>query len=238
MGIAENQFTKDFTVIVQFGAILSVLVLYWRRFIQEWSLYLKLLAGFIPVAIIGFALKSRIDALLDNVAVVAVALIVGGIVLIFVDRWFEKQEKQLAASGGGGIETLSMKQAAAIGLMQCLALIPGVSRSAASIIGGLAAKLNRQAAAEFSFLLAVPTLTAASCYKLLKILKTQQTLEPDQLSAILTGNVVSFIVGMITIKAFVGFLTRRGFFAFGVYRIALGAILLALIASGHKISVM
>ena len=238
MGIAENQFTKDFTVIVQFGAILSVLVLYWRRFVQTWELYLKLLAGFVPVAVIGFALKSRIDVLLDNVVVVAIALIVGGIVLIFIDGWFAKQEESLKSEGKGGIETLTMGQSALIGLIQCLALIPGVSRSAASIIGGLGVKLNRQAAAEFSFLLAVPTLTAASCYKVLKILKSDQPITGDQISAIISGNVVSFIVGMITIKAFVGFLTRRGFLAFGIYRILVGAILLALIASGHKLTLL
>lgn len=241
MGIAEDPFTKDFTVIVQFGAILSVLVLYWRRFLSTWAFYQKLFVAFLPAAVIGLLVKNKIDALLGDVTVVAVALIVGGFILIFVDRWFDRQEKRLAshrADDGtleGSIDQLTHPQAAAIGLAQCMAFVPGISRSAASIIGGLSVKLTRKAAAEFSFFLAVPTLSAATALKLLKVYKT---IEPGQITILLVGNLVAFIVGVITIKAFIGFLTRRGFFFFGVYRIIVGALILVLLATGHSLSVL
>lgn len=235
MGINEQAFTKDFTVIVQFGAILSVLVLYWRRFLTSFNFYLKLFVGFLPAAIVGLLVKDHIDAVLGDVKVVAIALIAGGIALLFIDRMFAKQESDLEQKNEGTIDNLTFVQAGLIGLVQCLAFIPGVSRSASSIIGGLSVKLTRKAAAEFSFFLAVPTLTAASGYKLLKV---YQTIGNDQIPHIIVGNVVSFIVGAITIKAFVGFLTRRGFFYFGIYRIALGAILLVLMFTGHSLKMM
>jgi undecaprenyl-diphosphatase len=235
MGINENPFTKDFTVIVQFGAILSVLVLYWRRFVTSLPLYLKLGVAFLPAAFIGFFVKNHIDAILGDVRVVAVSLIFGGVILLFVDRWFAQQEHRLKDSKEGTIDQLSLPQSFMIGLFQCIAFIPGVSRSAASIIGGLSLKLTRQSAAEFSFFLAVPTLTAASFYKLLKV---YQTIEPGQIPLIAAGNVVSFIVGVITIKLFVNFLTRRGFFLFGVYRILLGGTLLILMALGYSLKII
>lgn len=246
MGISQDPFTKDYTVIVQFGAILSVLVLYWRRFLSTFEFYKKLMVGVVPALAIGYAVKDKIDVLLGDVKVVAFALIVGGAILIFVDKWFSRQEERLAqnakATGGasaeGSIDHLNYAQAAAIGLFQCLAFIPGVSRSAASIIGGLSFRLTRQAAAEFSFFLAVPTLTAATCYKLLKLIKSGTDFTPDHIQALVIGNIVAFIVGIITIKAFIGFLTRRGFFFFGVYRIIVGALLLALIASGHSLQLL
>jgi undecaprenyl-diphosphatase len=233
MGISQESFTKDFTIIVQFGAILSVLFLYWKRFLTSLTLYYKLLVAFLPAAVVGLLVKDHIDLLLGNVYVVAVALIVGGVALLFVDRWFEKQESRLIDSGK--IDQVSYGQALGIGMVQCLAFIPGVSRSAATIIGGLSMKLTRKSAAEFSFFLAVPTLTAATGLKLLKIYKT---IEPEQISLIVLGNVVSFIVGAITIKAFLGFLTRRGFFAFGVYRIVVGAVILILLATGHDLQLL
>jgi undecaprenyl-diphosphatase len=235
MGINESAFTKDFTVIVQFGAILSVLVLYWRRFLSSFEFYKKLFVAFLPAAIIGLAVKNKIDVLLGDVKVVAFSLIIGGVILLFVDRWFAKQEERLTHAKAGSIDGLTFAQSVAIGFCQCFAFIPGVSRSAASIVGGLSLKLTRKAAAEFSFFLAVPTLTAATGYKLLKIAKN---IEPGQLSILLIGNLIAFVVGVITIKAFIGFLTRRGFFVFGVYRIILGAIILALLMSGHSISVL
>jgi undecaprenyl-diphosphatase len=233
MGINENPFTKDFTIIVQFGAILSVLVLYWRRFLSSMDFYKKLLVAFLPAAVIGLTVKSKIDFLLGDVKVVAYSLIVGGVILLFVDRWFAKQEERFNQAGGGEIDSLTFGQSAAIGLMQCLAFIPGTSRSAASIVGGLSLRLNRKAAAEFSFFLAVPTLTAATGYKLLKIAKN---IEPGQISILLIGNLVAFLVGMLSIKAFIGFLTRKGFFVFGVYRILLGILILALIMTGHSVT--
>ena len=235
MGIGDQQFTKDFTIIVQFGAILSVLVLYWRRFVTSKEIYLKLFIAFLPAAMIGLAVKSKIDALLDDVNVVAVSLIVGGAVLLFVDRFFAKQEAELEKSGQGKVADITLKQSLIIGFCQCLAFIPGMSRSASSIVGGLGVKLTRKAAAEFSFLLAVPTLTAATGYKMLKLYKT---IEPSQISILLIGNLVSFAVGLLAIKVFIEFLTRRGFFIFGVYRIIAGVIILLLIASGHQLHVL
>lgn len=235
MGIASEQFTKDFTVVVQFGAILSVLVLYWRRFLTSRTIYYKLFVAFLPAAAIGFAVKKKIDLLLDNPTVVAITLIVGGAILLTIDRFFSKQERELNASGAGSIEQLDYKRAGLIGLVQCLAFIPGTSRSAASIVGGLGARLTREAAAEFSFLLAVPTLTAATAYKCLSIFKN---IEPGQISILVIGNIISFIVGAITIKTFLHFLTRHGFFWFGVYRIVAGAIILGLILMGHSLETL
>ncbi|MES2855702.1 MAG: undecaprenyl-diphosphate phosphatase [Bdellovibrionota bacterium] len=253
MGINEEPFTKDFTVIVQFGAILSVLVLYWRRFLTSIDLYFKLLVGFIPAACIGLLLKDRIDLLLGNVQVVAWALIIGGVILIIIDKFTQREDlgAQLASAIGRANAAAfsgesrearalnetkySFAQAFVIGVFQCLAFVPGVSRSASTIVGGLAVRLNRKSAAEFSFFLAVPTLTAASAYKLLK---AYETIQPDQLPMIAIGNVVSFIVGLITIKAFVGYLSRYGFFVFGVYRIIVGAAILGLLYSGHSLRMM
>lgn len=226
MGINENAFVKDYTVMVQFGAILSVLVLYWRRFLQGFAIYKKLAIAFLPAAGIGFVVKDQIDALLGSVTVVAWAFIIGGVVLILADRWFRTGPE------GGRIEGLTTKSAAIIGVFQCIAFIPGVSRSAATILGGLAQRLDRQSAAEFSFLLAVPTLTAAGGYKLIKILPT---IQPDQISSLVIGNGVSFIVGVITIKAFIGYLGRKGFLVFGLYRIALGIAILAWLMSGRTL---
>ncbi len=235
MGINENPFVKDFTVIVQFGAILSVLVLYWRRFLTGVPFYTKLLIAFLPAAGLGFLLKSKIDLLLGDVRVVALALIVGGLALIGIDRVFAKQEKRLTETDSGHIESLTYVQAALIGMIQCLAFIPGVSRSASTIIGGLSVKLTRRAAAEFSFFLAVPTLTAATGYKLLKIVPT---LTADQVPMLLIGNLVAFVVGCLAIKGFVGFLTRRGFFIFGVYRVLVGVAILLALAFGKEMRML
>lgn len=235
LGIQEAPFTKDFTVIVQFGAILAVLVLYWRRFLPSWPFYRKLFLAFLPAAVIGLLLKNRIDALLGDVTVVAAALIAGGGVLLFVDRWFARQEDLLKQTGAGTSAGLADRHAVAIGLCQCLAFVPGVSRSAASIVGGLGVRLTRQAAAEFSFFLAVPTLTAATA---LKLFKAWRTLDATQLSSLLVGNAVSFAVALLAIRGFIGFLTRRGFFAFGVYRILLGTALLLYLATGHTLKLL
>lgn len=233
LGINEVQFVKDFTVIVQFGAILSVLVLYWRRFLVSYPFYLKLLVAFLPAAIIGLAVKKKIDILLGDVRVVGWALVGGGIVLLFVDRFFAKQERELEARGEGHIATLTYVQALIIGVSQCAAFIPGMSRSASSIIGGLGTRLNRRAAAEFSFFLAVPTLTAATAYKCLKI---YPTLTSAEIPVLVWGNLIAFVVGCLAIRTFVNFLTKHGFFLFGVYRIIIGAILLILIAMGKGIT--
>jgi len=221
LGIEPTEFTKTFMVNIQFGAILSVIVLYWKRFFQSMNFYWKLLVAFIPAAVFGLLLGDYIDMLLENVTVVAAALLLGGIVLLFVDKWFKPT----------GVETVTYPRALGIGLYQCLAMIPGVSRSAATIIGGMSFGLTRKHAAEFSFFLAVPTMAAASGYKMLQGWKAEPTLfSGDNIGILLLGNAVAFIVAMFAIRSFVGFLTRHGFRAFGWYRIALGIILLVLIA--------
>ncbi len=216
MGIASDDFTKLFTIAIQFGAILSVVVLYYKKFIQSFGFYRKLLIAFIPAAVLGKLLNDFIDSLLENVLVVALSLFLGGIVLLFVDKWFSKSEEN------NGNENLSDASALKIGLFQCIAMIPGVSRSAASIIGGLAQGLSRKAAAEFSFFLAVPTMFAATAYKLYKYFKSGAVLNSEQLNLFFLGNFLAFIVAMIAIKSFIGFLNKNGFKLFGYYRIALG----------------
>jgi undecaprenyl-diphosphatase len=233
LGINEVEFVKDFTVIVQFGAILSVLVLYWRRFLVGYPFYLKLFIAFLPAAIIGLLVKKKIDVLLGDVRVVGWALVIGGVILLFIDRLFAEQEKRLEAEGSGHIANMTYVQALVVGFVQCLAFVPGVSRSASSIIGALGMKLNRKAAAEFSFFLAVPTLTAATAYKCLKI---APTLTAAEIPVLLIGNLIAFIVGCLAIRTFVNFLTKHGFFVFGIYRIVVGAAILILIALGKGIS--
>ncbi len=225
MGINESSFVKIFEVNIQFGAILSVVVLYWKRFFQSLDFYYKLLVAFIPAAIIGFLLGDFIDSLLENVWVVASSLLIGGVILLFVDKWFQSSNE----------EKVDYKKALSIGFFQCIAMIPGVSRSAATIIGGMAQGLNRKTAAEFSFFLAVPTMFAASAYKMLKGYKEITT---DNLDILLFGNLVAFIVAMLAIKFFISFLTKYGFKVFGWYRIVLGLFLLVLLAMGYELKIM
>lgn len=231
MGVKSDEFVKLFTINIQFGAILSVLLLYWKRFLQTFSFYIKLLIAFIPAAVFGLLLGDQIDALLENPTVVAISLLLGGIVLLFVDRMFDTEES---------VKEVDNKSAFMIGLFQCIAMIPGVSRSAATIIGGMTQKLSRKTAAEFSFFLAVPTMAAASGYKLLKvILEGEHTdLITSQLDVLLFGNLIAFIVAILAIRFFIGFLTKHGFRMFGWYRIILGLIILILIASGVDLSIV
>ncbi|MFT3884307.1 MAG: undecaprenyl-diphosphate phosphatase [Flavobacteriales bacterium] len=247
--VPNDAFTKLFTVCIQFGAILSVLVLYWRRFLQGIPFYVKLFIAFLPAAVIGKLFGDDIDLLLENVTVVAVALLLGGIVLLFIDKWLDPKHEV----------DVTPKRAFTIGLFQCLALVPGVSRSAATIIGGMSQKLTRTQAAEFSFFLAVPTMAAASGYKLLraileragitegdhladKLHKAQgviaQGLHSERFTLLIVGNLVAFVVAMLAIRFFIGFLTRHGFRVWGWYRIALGAVLLVLIAFGADLAVV
>lgn len=227
LNMPSQDFTKLFIVNIQFGAILSVVVLYWKRFFQSFDFYFKLFVAFIPAAIIGFLLGDKIDALLENVIVVAIALVLGGFVLIFFDRWFKHANTTEP-------QPVSYPKALIIGFFQCIAMIPGVSRSAATIIGGLTQKLNRKNAAEFSFFLAVPTMLAASAYKLLK---NHEAINSDNIYILILGNVVAFIVAMIAIKGFISFLTKYGFKAFGYYRIILGGLILLLYFLGYNLSV-
>ena len=225
LGIAENEFVKNFTVIIQFGAILSVVVLYWRRFFKSIDFYIKLFVAFIPAAVIGLLAIDYIDMLLGNVIVVACTLLLGGIFLLFVDRIFEKNESNPESEP-------NIKSSFIIGVFQVIAMIPGVSRSAATIIGGLTQKLTRKAAAEFSFFLAVPTMFAATCYKLLKIYQSQTGFTSHDIQILAVGNIVAFIVAMLAIKFFINFLTKHGFKVFGYYRIVIGIIILSMYFAG------
>lgn len=231
MGIASDDFVKNYTVIIQFGAILSVVVLYARRFLKDFRFYLKLLLGFIPAGVFGFLLNDYVDAMLENIIVVAVSLVLGGIFLVFVDRIFAKNETE-------GKDELSLKDSFFIGFFQVLAMIPGVSRSAATITGGLARNLTRKAAAEFSFFLAVPTMFAATAYKLLKMYKAGDGFTSEQVEILVAGNVVAFLVALLAIKFFIGVLTKYGFKFFGWYRIALGLLIIALYAAGIDLQIL
>lgn len=231
LGIESTNFVKAFTVIIQFGAILSVIVLYWKRFFQSWDFYLKLLIGFIPAAILGFLFSDYIDEMLESVYVVAVMLVLGGILMLFVDKWFNSPN---------ATDKVTYKNAFIIGCFQCIAMIPGVSRSMATIVGGMTQKLTRKAAAEFSFFLAVPTMAAATGYKLLKLFLEPDGMQilSDNLSTLIIGNVVAFIVALFAIKFFINYVTKYGFKLFGWYRIVLGLIILAFLLTGHELSVM
>jgi len=231
MGIGSDSFVKTFTVAIQLGAILSVVVLYWKKFFQSWKFYFVLGLGFVPAAIFGFLLNDRIDALLERVDVVGWMLILGGIVLVFVDRFFDKTETATP-------QDVTYSQSLKIGLFQCIALIPGVSRSAATILGGLTQKLSRQDAAEFSFFLAVPTMLAATGYKLLKFYLDGNSFGSSELSLLLVGNGVAFVVAMLAIRYFIGYLTRHGFALFGYYRILAGTVLLLLYYFGAQLEVL
>lgn len=259
MGIESTSFVKAFTVIIQFGAILSVVWLYrkklfkvnknepidkedlakksfskkmsfyFKRFIHKYDLYWKLFIAFIPAAVIGLLLEKHIDSLLENVTTVAVMLVLGGIFMIFSDKIFKNQPENIE---------LTEKKAFNIGLFQCIAMIPGVSRSMATIMGGMAQKLTRKAAAEFSFFLAIPTMFAATCYKLLKLyLEEDVTVLTNNMTTLIVGNVVAFLVGMLAIKFFINYITKYGFKAFGYYRIIVGVLILALSLLGYNLEV-
>ena len=225
------EFVKAFTVNIQFGAILSVIVLYWRRFFQTWDFYWKLLIAFLPAAFFGFLLDRCIDHLLENVFVVALMLVLGGTLMLFVDKWFNHPEENQA---------MDWKRALKIGFFQCVAMIPGVSRSMATIVGGMTTKLSRKNAAEFSFFLAVPTMAAASGYKLLKLVTDPALVSTlaDNLITLLIGNVVAFLVALAAIRFFIGFLTRHGFKAFGYYRILVGVVILTLMGLGVDLKIV
>lgn len=261
LGIQSTDFVKAFTVIIQFGAILSVVFLYWKRFFKlnkckildkkavsgkplkvrtsiylkrflyKFDFYWKLLVAFIPAAIFGFLLSDKIDEMLESVTVVAVMLVIGGIFMLFCDRIF---------NNGSESTVLTEKKAFNIGLFQCIAMIPGVSRSMATIVGGMSQKLTRKAAAEFSFFLAVPTMFAATAYKMLKLF-----LEPngwqlicDNAWTLVIGNVVAFIVALLAIKFFISFVTKYGFKAFGWYRIIVGGAILVMLMCGYNLEIV
>ena len=247
LGVESTDFVKAFTFIIQVGAILSVLVLYWKRFFQlnrtpvpegtpvvkrflhKYDFYWKLFIAFIPAAVFGLLFSDAIDAMLERVEVVAVMLIIGGVFMIFCDRIFNK---------GSEDTVLTEKRAFMVGLFQCISMIPGVSRSMATIVGGMAQRLTRKAAAEFSFFLAVPTMLGATVYKVYDLIKEGGTeIITDNISTLLIGNLVAFIVALLAIKFFINFVTKYGFKAFGWYRIVVGALILILLFTGHNLTI-
>ena len=231
MGINKDEFTKLFEICIQLGAILAVVVLYWKKFFNFSSpqFYLKLFLGVLPALIVGYILGDQIDSLLEKPEVVGATLLLGGIVLLYVDKWFNSPTIQ-------SDEEMNYFQAIRVGLFQCLALVPGVSRSAATIIGGMQQKLTRHAAAEFSFFLAVPTMAAATGYKLLKH-RDLLVSSGENLKLLAIGNIVAFIVAMLAIKFFIGALQKYGFKMWGYYRIVVGAIILAAFFMGYQLEV-
>ncbi|TPG67484.1 undecaprenyl-diphosphate phosphatase [Hymenobacter nivis] len=243
LGVQMTPFAKLYLVVIQLGAILSVLVVYWKRFFQSFDFYLKLLVAFLPIVVVGLLLKKHIDALLESVTTVGAMLLLGGVVLLFVDRWFPQEDSK---KGGHPVTNPSWKEALIIGLFQCLAVVPGVSRSAATIIGGLTQKLTRKAAAEFAFFLAMPTMTAAAAkdlYDFYKEAKTHgvsigQLFSGQEIKLLVLGNVVAFVVALLAIRLFVGFVAKYGFRAFGIYRIIVGGLLLLLIGLGVNLQLV
>lgn len=248
LGVESTTFVKAFTFIIQFGAILSVIWLYWKRFFQlnrtpapegasalrrflhKYDFYWKLFVAFIPAAVFGLLFSDAIDAMLEKVEVVAITLVLGGIFMLFCDKIFNK---------GSEKTQLTEKRAFMVGLFQCISMIPGVSRSMATIVGGMAQKMTRKAAAEFSFFLAVPTMFAATVYKIYKLIKEGGIeIIMDNLSVLIIGNVVAFIVAVLAIKFFISFVSKHGFKAFGWYRIIIGAAILIMGFCGVDLQLM
>jgi undecaprenyl-diphosphatase len=230
MGIAHQPFTKMFTVAIQLGAILSVVVLYWKRFFQSFEFYLKLFVAFLPAVAAGLIFKDYIDALLDRVEVVGFMLLGGGVFFLFLDKIF-RDDRVID-------DTITYPKALKIGMFQIIAMIPGVSRSAATIIGGLSQKLDKKTAAEFSFFLAVPTMFAATLYSMYGFFKDGGSFGSDEITALVVGNVVAFIVAMIAIRSFISYLTKHGFKIFGYYRIIVGVTILVLYYLGIELSII
>jgi undecaprenyl-diphosphatase len=228
LGIEKEEFTKLFEVVIQLGAILSVVVLYYKKFFNfsRWQFYLRLIVAVIPALAFGAVFAKRIKILMESNLTVGLSLLIGGIFLLFVDNIFRKARLNNDTD-------ITYPKAFTIGLWQVLAMIPGVSRSAASIVGGMQQGLTRRLAAEFSFFLAVPTMVAATGKDLWDWYKEQGTIATGDVKLLLLGNIVAFIVAIIAIKFFIHYLQKHGFRLFGWYRIAVGAIILALVFSGR-----
>jgi undecaprenyl-diphosphatase len=229
LGINNDEFTKLFEICIQLGAILSVVVLYWRRFfdIKRLDFYLKLIVAVFPALVFGFLFSKKIDEFLESSFTVAVTLLIGGIVLLFIDKLFTKTSIDSE-------ENLSYQKSFMIGLWQVIAMIPGTSRAAATIVGGMQQKLTRKFAAEFSFFLAVPTMVAATGYKLLKAFKEHPEILKDKqnLALLGAGNVIAFVVAMIAVKTFIAFLQKNSLRAFGIYRIIAAGVIFLLMYQG------
>ena len=226
--IQDDNFNTVFTVAIQLGAILSVVVLYWKKFFDfsRWQFYVKLAVAVVPALILGLIFSKKIDMLLESSLTVAISILAGGIVLLFIDDVFKKpvihDEKEVSYTKGF-----------IIGVWQCIAMIPGVSRSAASIIGGMQQKLTRSAAAEFSFFLAVPTMFAATAYKVFKYMKQYGSFTSEQIKLLTVGNIVAFFVALLAIKFFITMLKKHGFRIWGVYRVVVGIALLIMLYTGY-----
>ena len=248
LGVESTEFVKAFTFIIQFGAILSVVVLYWKRFFQlnrtplpegasklkqllhKFDFYWKLFVAFIPAAVLGLLFSDAIDAMLERVEVVAVMLVIGGIFMLYCDKIFNK---------GSDDTKFTEKRAFMVGLYQCISMIPGVSRSMATIVGGMSQRMTRKAAAEFSFFLAVPTMFAATVYKMYKLFKEGGTeIIMDNMVVLIVGNVVAFIVAMLAIKFFISYVQKYGFKAFGWYRIIVGGLILVWLLMGNSLEMV
>lgn len=227
---AEREFATLFEVCIQLGAILSVVTLYWKKFldVKRIDFYFKLIVAVFPALAFGFLLSDKIDELMESPTTVAVTLLIGGIILLFVEKLFTKSNIETETE-------LSYKKGFMIGMWQTIAMIPGTSRSAATIIGGMQQGLSRKFAAEFSFFLAVPTMMAATGYKLLKAFKEHPEMLQDKnnLAMLGVGNVIAFIVALIAIKTFIGFLQKNGLKLFGYYRIVAAFIIFGLMYAGY-----
>lgn len=236
MRIASDDFTKLFTIVIQLGAILSVVVLYWKRFFQSFDFYLKLLVAFMPAVVLGLLLNDVIDNLLESPVTVAISLIIGGFILLKVDDWFKANEEFDKANPTAHTE-INYMTALKIGFFQCLAMIPGTSRSGASIVGGMTQKINRKTAAEFSFFLAVPTMLGATLKKGYDYYKAGFEITSEQVNYLIIGNVIAFIVALIAIKSFIDYLSKKGFKIFGYYRIIFGISLLIIHFFIYKLTI-
>lgn len=232
LGMEETEFLKMFQVSIQFGAILSIVVLYWRRFFDFSNLnfYFKLFFAVLPALGLGYLFDDKIEAILGNQIAISIVLVLGGVVLLFVDRWFKNPTVN-------DEKDISIKKAVIIGFWQCLAMMPGTSRSAASIIGGMTQGLSRKAAAEFSFFLAVPTMLAVTVYSIFVKTWGAETVNPqkgyemilassENIQIFIIGNIVAFVVALIAVKSFITLLTKYGFKFWGWYRIIIGILLL------------
>ena len=231
LGIESTPFIKLFTVAIQLGTIISVVALYFKRFFQSWDFYFKLLVAFLPAVVLGLLFNDIIDDMLGDPMIVAISLVLGGIILLFVDKWFNNATTDDS-------DDISYSTALKIGFYQCLAMIPGVSRSGASIVGGMSQKLTRKAAAEFSFFLAVPTMFGATAKKLYDYFKDGEALTSHEINMLIVGNLVGFLVAILAIKSFIGFLAKHGFKWFGWYRIIIGSIIIILLLSGSSLSIV
>lgn len=230
IGVTPSPFVDMFEVVIQLAAILSVVVIYYKKFFDftKSIFYIKLIIAVIPALMFGAVLKGYIDEALNNITFIAWVMIGGGIVLLFIDKLFTKNIID-------DDRRITFPRAFVIGCFQVLAIVfPGLSRSAATIIGGMSQKLTRRVAAEFSFFLAVPTMAAASAKSFLDVYQdSPEVLTRDSYLTLVVGAIVSFVVALLAVKFFIGYLQKHGFRAFGVYRIILGITMLVLIYTGH-----